>query len=102
MSDDKTPNFYIHNFDSPQPYNMPLGNGVNGWQLESLSSDAVKVVGLDGVPGFYTSFWIFWVHDGEALAKFKGYEIPGGEEMATYELQIFATSGARGVKLLKK
>lgn len=102
MSEKPIPNFYIHNFDSPQIYKMPIGNGVNCWQLESLSSDAVQVFGYHGYIGFYTDFMITWVHDGEALATFNGYGSPGTPIIATYKLQIYATGGAMGVQMLKK
>jgi hypothetical protein len=81
---------------------MPVVTYVSAWRLESLSSDAVEVKGYHGAFGFYTDFKIFWVHDGEALATFNGYGSPGTPVIATYELQIFSTSGARDVKLLKK
>jgi len=101
MSTTSIPNFYIHNFDSPQVYRMPLGQGVNCWQLESLTGDAVQVVGHHGYIGFFTDFLIIWLHDGEALATFNGYGSPGTPKIATYKLQIIATSGAMGIQLIE-
>lgn len=100
MSEQDIPNFYIHNFDSPQLYTMPIGNGITCWQLESLSDDAVNVLGYHGYVGFYTDYKIFWLHDGEALAKFNGYGAPGTPVLATYQLKIIATSGVMGVQLI--
>jgi hypothetical protein len=92
----------IPNFDSPQVYKMPLGHGVNCWQLESVSSECVQVFGYHGYIGFYTDFMITWVHDGEALATFNGYGSPGTPKIATFRLKIIATSAATGVQLLNE
>ncbi len=101
MEDQGIPSFYIHNFDSPQLYTMPVGNGISCWQLESLSGDAASVLGYHGYTGFFTDFKIFWLHDGEALAKFNGYATPGSPVLATYRLRIIATSGVMGVERIR-
>ena len=96
MSEQSVPNFYIHNFDSPQLFNMPIVDGVYCWQLDNLEGDAVKVGGFHGYHGFYSDFMITWVHDGEALAKFNGLTTMGGQLVATFSLQIIARSGVMG------
>jgi hypothetical protein len=95
------PSFYIHNFGSPQLYHMPVTDKVSCWQLDSLSSDAVEVGGFHGYSGFFNDFMISYKKDGEAQAVFNGYTGIGGIKVATYTLQIYATSGVMGVQLLE-
>ena len=101
MPEQPIPNFYIHNFDSPQLFNMPIVDYVCAWQLESLDGDAVTVGGFHGYCGFFSDFMITWVHDGEASAKFNGFTTIGGQLVATFTLRIIATSGVMGAQLMR-
>lgn len=102
MSEQPLPNFYVHDFDSPQLYNMPIVDGVSCWQLDHLNGDAVSVGGFHGYCGFYSDFQIAWKKDGSAIATFNGFTSMGGEKIAEFQLQIFATSGARQtIKMLR-
>lgn len=90
---ERIPVFYIHDFDSPQIYNMPQFEYVSCWQVSSVSSDAVEIGGYHGYCGFFTDFLIKWIHNGNAEAVFNGYTAMGGQLITKYKMEIIATSG---------
>ncbi|MDD5034214.1 MAG: hypothetical protein PHE55_05600 [Methylococcaceae bacterium] len=88
------PNFYIHNFDTPRVYPLPVDDDVACWQLASVNGDAVGISGYHGYSGFYTDFKFDWNHDGSEVVKFNGFGSPGGPVLKTYDLDLFATHGS--------